>query len=324
MPQPDWSTIDLQRLMNVDEKATNKTKDEIAEKTKRIFQYDNSLEEEVLEKIGKLFDLAKSYQRDKSLELDDKIIALRNDIRNKFGIELSIQSVKNLILRSEWFRFQRDIKGVIHYIMTKRGVITDKNRYITLKRDNKIDLWTKDNESESEVEFSEKTLIKYPSEVQPFLYKYLTEKFYTQKSEWDRETIRTTVEVCQLFIVPNITYLEKETEKARRRALENIHTVTKTYQKDSIIIAQGQVVTYEKQIALDRLNALKRTYNFLNLICTAIFVCAFALFISIYIRRFEVEISFTAPNVIMVSLPIILALLTHAGIMVLWLAILMA
>lgn len=292
----------------IDTSESDKLKDQAEDSVKRIYQYNKLVEEDALKKIDLLFSFTTKYNSDKTIEIDDKILMLKKDVLDELGFDLSVDTATNLLQRANWLRFQSDIKNIITYILSERGVISNKERFITLFKNEKIDLVDEKNNLITEVKFNSDSTLEYPAEIEPFLNKYIAETYYTDKSEWNTDTVKNAVEICMLFIRPNLSYLEHETETIRQQHSKEIKDIVKVYKQGSVIIDQGNIVTNDVKQALDRRNTKIITYNLLNLVCTAIFVAAFAFFITIYIKRFEQGLSFTAPNIILVGLPIIMTL----------------
>ncbi len=211
-----------------------------------VYDYDESLSDDLIREINKAFDLPRSIFKparpaDESIneqkpnKIHNQILDLKPEFENSIGIPVNNGAYK--ILENE--KFSVNISDLITTILSKilkNGVVTNKD--LLLKENNKgIILKTIGKDAEMVVHNLKhfygldqaKTMVRIIGE--PIL------------KDIDYTVVNLIVDFTQRLIQPNITLNRRETEKRKSDAELLINSVLYKIQRGEMILREGERVT---------------------------------------------------------------------------------
>lgn len=284
-----------------DKEATQKRLEEAELQYSRIYEYDSTVEKQTLKLLDDILATAAKIKASDELEANMKRGELAQRLSRSFGLSLSDQTVSMILEHANDAKFKTNLSSIIQHVLMHRGVMTNKDYFETLESRQIVTLRHKKDPPPEPL--TAKRILNFPDELKDYLQNRYIPQFYTRHD--DRSAV---FELCDALIQPNIRFLEDETNKAHAAHIATIKPVYRTFEKGSVIIQTGTKVNDFYGDVITTLNSRVRYQNFLRLLANILFIAAVFAFIAFFVRKFNPEFAFTAPNVILISLPVLLAL----------------
>jgi putative nucleotidyltransferase with HDIG domain len=284
-----------------DREATQKRLEEAELQYKRIYQYDSTVEDKILERLDGVLGTAVKIKASTEIPAQEKPTRLGQQLSKDFGLTFSDSTISMLLKHANDARFKTNLATIINHVLDYRGVMENRDFFETLENRGIVEIRYKANQPPEPL--TAKRILNFPDELNDYLQNRYIPQFYTHHD--DREAV---FNLCDALIQPNIKFLEDETNKTREAYLAAVKPVTKTFQKGEVVIQTGSIVSDFHRDAIQTLNSYIRYHNFLRLLANIAFVAAVFVFTGFFVRKFKPDFAFTAPNVILVSLPVLLAL----------------
>ncbi len=284
-----------------DKEATQKRLEEAELQYNRIYEYDSTVGREILKLLDDILTYGAEIKASDELEPDEKHAKLAQHLSRSSGLSLSDPTISMLLERANDAKFRTNLATIIEHVLNYRGVMANKDYFKTLENRQIVTIRYKADQPPEPL--TAKKILDFPDEVKDYLQNRYIPKFYTH-----HDARRAVFELCDALIQPSINFLDDETNKAHDAHIAAIKHVTITFEKGEMVIQTGTVVSDFHGDAISTLNSHIHRQNFLRLLANIVFVAAVFVLIAFFVRKFKPEFAFTAPNAILISLPVLLAL----------------
>ncbi len=286
----------------VDSKATEELKKSAEETYTRYYEYNSMVRDRIINDLEQIFAGLREIENDEALTEQQKREAAQGFLQKEYGLKFNEEQADILLLLSENEQTTINVSLMFDELFSKRGVVSDLYAYQSFERRDVVVLTHKALPPPQRLNSS--TMLAYPEEVRDFLQEKLIPRYYPRSKYQD-----TLFTLCCGLIQPNIYLLEERTRRSRRETLQNVGAVTHVINKGDIVIQRGEEVTPYIAKAIESINARAHSLNFLRLIGDAIFVILVFLFVFLYVRKISPDFAFTSSGIILISLPVLIALL---------------
>lgn len=283
----------------VEDKDTyNKKLDEVSQKIPHCYEYDSSIEEKIFQTIDGIQEEILVLSGTDKHSLDD----IQKTLKRQWGVIFSDDVTTELLQIGNDYKFFDNLKYMIHEIMTNRGVIDDKYTYQTLEKQQLVKVIPKMHLPPNN--FAGSRLVEYPEEINTVLNRILNIYFTGVQTQY----LSTASEMAATLIEPNINYRSDLTDLERRKIISQVKKVKYTFSRGDVIIGGAEKVNSFHANALARLNERIRTVNLMQALANFLLVLIIFGFVGILIHKYKPDLSFSASNIILISLPGLLAL----------------
>jgi len=285
-------------LLVEDEEAYRKKVEKEAGETPRCYQYDSRVEGKILNALDGVQNeiLNTPDARPESRQL------FRENLKRQLGLTLSDEITTTLIRIGNDRRFYENLKLLVKDLMTNRGVIDDKYTYQTYEKNRRIKVTSKDLQLPTG--FSSSRMIEYPEELPTFLNRSLSVYFPGARAA----NLSAARDLVSSLIEPNFTFRPDLTDRERKTRIAMVKKVTRRFNKGDVIIKEGERIDLHASSALSRLNSRMRNAFFMQMLANLILVLIIFGFVAFFVHKYRPDLKFTYSNVILISLPVLLAL----------------
>lgn len=263
----------------------------------RVFVLNTTVEDAARQKLNSIFTLLQSASEDGPTTASE----VSEELRRRVGIHLSDAALETLIEHRNNERVRADLEALLHHFYSARAISVDKHLFAGSARARRaeVEIFPRNDESVSTP--SVESVLEYPREVFGYL-----DRAYLPEFSLSLPLQHAYGELARQLLRPNLHFDESLTQARRQAAQRAIATVQ--IRAGERLVMHAEPVTRAKAVLLDGLYTKLRQYNLLKSFGDAVFVVLAVLFMLLYARKYNPQISFTASNVTMVALPVIFGL----------------
>ncbi len=270
----------------------------VAKRVPRCYVYDSSVEDKMLRTLKGVRQAVIAAHSPAGVNAH----LFSDTLKRKFGLTLSDNATTTLLHIGNDRKFYDNLKLLLRDIMTNRGVIDDKYTYETFEKGGLLKLSAKFHQPPAP--FTSTRLIDYPEELRSILGRSVNIYFQGAHSDY----LSAAFELALSLVEPNVTYQPDLTEAMRKKLIARVEEVKRRFARGKPVIEASQKVDAFHARALSRLNERIRAANLMQVLANALLVVVFFSFVAFFVHKYRPDLGFTAPNVILISLPVLLAL----------------
>jgi putative nucleotidyltransferase with HDIG domain len=285
-------------VLDIDQ--NNEARRRIDEVSEQIWSYVPQVQADARRKLETAFDILNSNEPQSSADL--KRIA--DEIYAKTEILLSTADVQYLYKNANLRRFADYVQQIADEIAQTVPII--KNEALFKSHLTRRVLYAAPGIPEPMIAGGLTDYKVYPDRLKSYLREYELRRFFPDPN--DRDLRELGVKILGDVLQPNLVYNEAETAARRQGRLQRLaeEPPVRTYAKGDLIVQVGDRLTPTQAAALAELNELRRQaqpYRVAGVALLAFFCLAGVIF---YLSRLRNDLKFTAPNVTMVCLPLLI------------------
>jgi putative nucleotidyltransferase with HDIG domain len=285
-----------------DEEAMMRQMKEAEMRYPRVYSYDSTVEEKAKEHVRSILEIARGIKNNVDIQDSERRTRLGTELNRRLGITFSDATLDEILRRANNEKFTSELEEIIHEVLSLRGVVAHKYRFSAFGKLGLVKIRSlKANPIE---QLTDQTVLAYPDDVREFLRARALPGFFP---EGGLQT--AALELIMSGIRPNLLFDAEETEKLRNAEIAQVAPPMRSFAAGDVLIEKGQIVTPFHARVLSALNARIERYNVLRLLANVLLTLAIVVFCVFYLRKFNREIAFTTANVILLSLPVLFALL---------------
>jgi putative nucleotidyltransferase with HDIG domain len=236
---------------------------------------------------------------------------------SRLGVNLSRDVLLTLAINRRNTQFRQEIRGVFRYLLHQRGIEISDHAETLLAFLEQGRLEIDYVGGPRPFNFHEDGVLN-KSEVEAGINQYLQRhSLLPRRTRGQAQALR---EVVSKLITGNIWPNEEETARREHEAVASIQPerYTDTYIKGEIIARAGDQLNRRQYLALRAIDDQKPYYLMMNFAGNTAMVVTLLIFLIFYLRRHRRDWAFTAANVNMVGMPLVLTLLlARVGLLVL-------
>jgi hypothetical protein len=281
-----------------DREVYNKKVEEVLKKTPQCYEYDSEVEDRIAEAITGVRDevIATSQAGPTSMR------TLQKNLKKKYGISLTDNATTTLLSIGNDQQFYHYLRSLIHDIMTNRGLIDDKYTFETFEKQGRVKMLYKHQSPPAN--FVAVRLVEYPEELVTVINLSLNNFF----SGVPTSQLYAARDLALRVIEPNIVYRPDLTQEERAKLVGQVEKVRHAYARGEVIINAMERANTLQDSALNRLSERLRAANLMQLLANFLFLLIVCGFVAFFVHKFNVNMGFTAQNIILISLPVFLPL----------------
>lgn len=280
------------------------------QKSPRIYVYDSSVMRENLKSLRDIREFTLSLIPGEEGDTE----RLQEAIKRRHGLVLSDGLTTTLLKIGNDAEFYENIMPLIISDISRRGVIDDKYTFQTFAKKQKDET----NETYDRVEIiyphhePEKSLqpellIDYREDLDAEIRRWLANNLY-RLSPLHAAHLSAIHELARKLIDINLKYSPELTEEKLDQILSRIRKIPDHYAEGELIVKEGETISQDQAVALKRLNTIFHRANFSRLPLNFFIVLIFCGFVIFFVHKYRPDMTFTASNIILISLPVLLAL----------------
>ncbi len=273
---------------------------------KRVYDFDSSIGETVLDEAGNFFRLISLIDPD-ALTNEELVNRVRRiDARFAF---IGVGEVRDFIRRAQDTRFQNTILTVLKDAYEGQVVVDRKAQFLGHRKTGVADI----QEIDQLLDRRRRSLqnpLSAPMEWSDWA-PYINAQFYVDfgQSGPPPGALADAEQILRELVRPNLVYNISETQKAFERYKRP--DLSSHYEEgDTILTApeNGRMITEDETILLSTHRDAVQLARLKRLIGHAVFVLIVYIILSFYVKKFSRELEFTTGNVILIATPIVLSL----------------
>ncbi len=231
--------------------ATEERRREVARNALTVYDFNDKLTRQIKQRLTAAFETARKKLADQNGNTDvqevDTLAAKKEQFENLLGI--SVSKGAYTILEKE--NFSKTIENLIYQIVAEileNGVVVDKEEL--LKEKDKGIILSHVGSEEKEIILNLKHF--YSQDQAQAMVRIIGDPLL---SNTDYTVKNLIVDFAQRLIKPNVTLNASKTEKIKNEALESVKPIFFKIKKGEMILREGQRVTEQDLIKLERLES---------------------------------------------------------------------
>jgi len=290
------------------EEARQEFEQERRQSHRRVYVYKPDVRDEVLADLQGIFQTVDALSPGKDEPSEMIEVLRREDSRLAFLTESEVtEFVENL----KDPRFRQSLRSMVLDAYSRHVIVEQATMYKGFLKNRVVDVRDPHHALANRRDVLEDPL-PYPPDLYTWneLLRRLNETFDRQR----RTEVRRVAEaLLSALLRPNLLY----NEEASREAYENYpeRDLTTMYSKDEVLVpseaADRTLDPEEARLLQVHRDAVEKRHN-IRLMGHAAFVFIVFLILSFYVRRFSREFEFTTYNIMLVSIPVLMALALEA------------
>lgn len=264
----------------------------------KVFRLDSTVEADTIDRLDDLLELARLPVQ----EGETTAAAFRKRIRQEMRISLDDETARTVIENADSAPFRSKIEAALRHVYRQRTLTDEKRLYSNAMRSGRLAIEFLPRDEAGLTTPTESAPLEYPREAVAYLrYEYAPTIPATN------DIRRACGEIAAQLITPNLFYDNHLTLARKHVALQNARPQIVVLQGERII-SPGERVDARHVLLLGKLDEKYAQFNAIRTFGNAVFVVLAMVFLLIYARTYHPELSFNAGNVLMASLPTIIAL----------------
>lgn len=261
----------------------------------RYYEYDSTVEERIKDLIQKIWDEIARLE-------DIPSGALSRILKKNYGVALSDEATTPLVAIGNDRKFYSNLQMVVHDIMAKRGIIDDRYAFETYEKQGLIKIiYAK---QPPPVPLGSQRLVEYPEQITDAVRRSVIN--YLEGSPLSY--MKAAQELLINLLEPNIRERPDLYQEEQAKLISQIKKPKQYYRRGDIIINFGEPVRIIHDAALSRLNERIRTANLMQLLANFLLVLIIFGFVAFFVKKVRPTMAFSASNIILISLPVLLSL----------------
>lgn len=286
-----------------DKAETEHLKEIIESRYFRIYNYDSLVLDKTIAKVKEILSINPITESDEKLPDTQVNIMFSKMLNQKFGIDLTEKELKTFIKYREDSEFNNILLSSIKHLLLERAVIQGIDFFKTFEKMNVIKI--KPLKLNPPIKISSEILIDRDTELVKYLENYLHQVF---RGSGKDELKNLIITLCLNVVEPNLSFNWEESSKDKERRISELKPVIKSFSKGEKLISKGQAISKLQYDALSIVNTKIRNLRIFTLLGIMTFVLLTFLIVGFYIKKIRPDFVFTSSNIVLVSLPVLLAL----------------
>jgi putative nucleotidyltransferase with HDIG domain len=224
------------------------------------------------------------------------------------GIAIGLRLAKTCVSHNDDTLMQDRVLKVLEHLYLDRGIVDDIQRYRAYDNVRRVEI---NNSLDSpDKPFDNEHVLEAGKGVSEYL---LNEYLPARQTEFPLSVEDTAflVDLVTAFAKPNIVFDRDATDEIQEKRIEFIrkNPPVRKYSKGAVLVESGTPITEKDLNILAHMEKIyTRTWP-KRMAGTALYIGILFVIVFIYIRRFRSDIAFSTRNVLLVSLPVILAMI---------------
>ena len=262
------------------------------------YEYDSTVEERIHDLLRKIRDEIISGAFPENVPPD----VLSRNLKRKHGLVLSEEATTPLLSIGYDRKFYSNLEFVVSDMMSKRGIIDGRYVFETYEREGLVKVVNAKQPPPSPI--GSQRLVEYPEELKDAVWRSIMDYFEGSSPL----QMKAAQELLVNLLEPNIRERPDLYQEERTKYINQIKKPKQFYKRGDIIISFGEQVRIIHDSALTRLNERIRTANLMQLLANFTLVLIIFGFVAFFVKKVRPTMAFSAANIILISLPVLLSL----------------